>query len=496
MIRLRVFTDKNLLQNYFQSNQVELVFPPNKKKKTNYITLVNYAIFFVFRVLITFFSFNNLKKRSHIVIDHSIKQPCLDLKTLKPKPGNYNLQYLFDKIDDEFIILDDVELPKFNKKGVFKLHSYYFTFSKNRINSEYFLFKGLTSSSIKKKLNDHELKLKNKYLLLENELSDPFDKLLIEVLKSLHPTTKFFLLKYLAYQKFFNKYNFKTISSIDENSPRIKSILDAAKTAGIYTFGIQHGIIHDLQPSYHFTENDKTRNITADRTLVWGNYWENKLYQQSNYPENSLIKTGFIRTDIIPRLKDLKNEKLFNLPDNQKLVVFASQPIKDANQRKLVAYEVFKALKNFDNCSLVLKPHPIEMNDTEYYKEIAMEAGLNDLIINGTIDLYLLISKADIVITSFSTVGLESVLFNKPLIIIDPLKEDVQNYHKNGVAFQASNSEELSNYIKGLMAGTLSHNQDAYNKYLQNQVYKIDGNVANRCIEIVKSFNKPTNEVQ
>jgi len=492
---IKVFSDKTLLENYFQSSQIELVFPLNKKKKTNYFAVLNYAIFFIARVLITFFNFNKLTKKNYIIIDHSIKQPCLNLQTLKPKPGNYNLQYLFDKADSEFIILDDVELPKLNEDKSFKLRSYHFTYNKKRINSEYIIVRGLISTSIRKKLKEYDIILKDKYSLLDKEIKDPFHSLVLEVLKSLHSSTKYFLFKYLTYQKFFGKYNFKTISSIDENSPRIKSILDAAKTTGMKAIGIQHGIIHDLQPSYHFTELDKSRKIPADHTLVWGNYWENKLYQQSNYPENLLIKTGFIRTDIIHRLIELKDKKLFNLPENKKLVIFASQPIKDANLRKKVALEVFKGLKDFNNCRLILKPHPIEMNDTEYYQEIAKEAGLKDLIINETIDLYLLISKADIVITSFSTVGLESVLFNKPLIIIDPLKEDVQNYHKNEVAFQASNNEELSIYIDGLTEGTISLNQEAYNKYLEEQVYKIDGNVANRCIEIIKSFNKPTNEV-
>ena len=266
--------------------------------------------------------------------------------------------------------------------------------------------------------------------------------------------------------------------------------MDGAKANNLYTFGIQHGIIHDLQPNYHFTSNDKKRNVTTNCTLVWGTYWQNKLYTKANYPDNSIKITGFIRTDIIPKLKSLEDKKLFNLSRDEQMIVFASQPIKDVDMRKRVAYEVFSGFKNIDNCRLVVKLHPAEMNDTEYYNKIAKYAGCTNVIITGTIDLYLLISKADIVITSFSTVGLESVFFNKPLITIDPLKQDIQSYHKDKIAFQASNGKELSGYVHGLMNGSLSFNQDVYNEYLKDQVYKIDGNVSNRCIDIIKSYNK------
>ena len=102
-----------------------------------------------------------------------------------------------------------------------------------------------------------------------------------------------------------------------------------------------------------------------------------------------------------------------------------------------------------------------------------------------------MISKAAMVITSFSTVGLESIFFNKPLIIIDPLKQDIQGYHKDKIAIQASNSEELTKSVRGILNGSLTFDKDIYNKYLLNQVYKIDGKVSERCIKIIKSHNKP-----
>lgn len=487
--KVSYFTDSNLLNHFPIPGNVNLILPAKSKKKINFASVFSYAFFFKLRVLLAFLQINKVKRKKHIIIDHTIKQTCLNLHTLKPEKGNYNLQYLFETADENFMVLDDVEVPKFFQDNSFKLHSYYFKIGKNRLNSEYVLLNGFLSKNVRNKVKQQSIELKNKYDVIKSELTDPIDLLIINLIISLHSSTKFYLFKHFTFRKFFQKHPFKTISSIDENSPRIKSILDAGKMNKLSTFGIQHGIIHDLQPNYHFSPEDKIRNISADLTLIWGNYWENKLYNQANYPESSLKITGFIRTDIIPKLKSIEDKKLFDLNKDEQMIVFASQPIKDAEMRKRVAFEVFRGFKDIKNSRLVVKLHPAEMNNVGYYQDIADEAGCKNVIINGTTDLYLMISKADIVITSFSTVGLESVFFNKPLITIDPLKQDIQSYHKDQIAFQASNSTELSNCIKGILDGTLTFNQDVYNNYLSNQVYKIDGNVSKRCIEIIKSTN-------
>ena len=83
------------------------------------------------------------RKVKHIVIDHAIKQTLLNLNTLKPEPGNYNLEYLFEKLDHDFIILDDVDIPKFHKGSDFKLKKWHFFPKGRRLFGEVILLKGL-----------------------------------------------------------------------------------------------------------------------------------------------------------------------------------------------------------------------------------------------------------------------------------------------------------------------------------------------------------------
>ena len=229
--------------------------------------------------------------------------------------------------------------------------------------------------------------------------------------------------------------------------------------------------------------------------MARASFWQKKLYNQGNYPNNSLIKTGFIRTDIIPKLSSTKTSNILNIKDNRKLVVFASQPIADKAMRKQIAFEAFTSLREIKNCILVVKLHPAESNDIAFYKTIAKKAKLDELIFTSEIDLYLLLSRANIILTSFSTVGLESVFFYKPLIIIDPLQQDVQNYYRDGIAFQAKNAKELTSFIHKINNRELSLNQKNYNSYLYDQVTKIDGNVSKRCLEAIKTYSNEQNEV-
>ena len=102
--------------------------------------------------------------------------------------------------------------------------------------------------------------------------------------------------------------------------------------------------------------------------------------------------------------------------------------------------DVFSALKDIPDAHLVIKLHPAEFNDFDYYHDLARKSGCSNYQIVLQVDLYLLISLSDIVITCFSTVGAETVYFNKPLIILDHLKQDIQGYYKGRYCFSGCKS--------------------------------------------------------
>jgi CDP-glycerol glycerophosphotransferase (TagB/SpsB family) len=208
------------------------------------------------------------------------------------------------------------------------------------------------------------------------------------------------------------------------------------------------------------------------------------LIKKGNYPEDSVVSVGQIRTDIIPVL--LQSEKLKKaVPEN--LILFASQPQRDPELRFQAAFDVFQAARELPKSKLIVKLHPREYGDKAYYHAIATKAGCTNYILDATSDLYQLIASCNVLITCFSTVGTETVYFHKPLIILDHLNQDIMGYAAEGVAFQATNSDNLTRILTGILNGSLKIDRAKYDAFIQKYAYRIDGKVAERCIEAITS---------
>jgi len=93
-----------------------------------------------------------------------------------------------------------------------------------------------------------------------------------------------------------------------------------------------------------------------------------------------------------------------------------------------------------------------------------------------------------VLITCFSTVGTETVYFNKPLVILDHLKQDIMGYAAEGVAFHATDAVSLTKILSGITNETLKIDREKYDSFIQNYAYRIDGKVAERCIQAITSF--------
>ncbi|OQX75606.1 MAG: hypothetical protein B6D64_11370 [Bacteroidetes bacterium 4484_276] len=486
------FTDVYALSEHnFKSTGIQIRFSGNTKERINKGAILKYILFFTLRVLFSFSMLNRIKRKEHIVIDHSLRQICLNIDTLKPEKGNSYIQYLLDRLTEEFVILDDVELPKLKGKTKFKIDVDRFCRgkNKNRFFGEYVLFRGLLAGDVRRQTKKHYREVLRHLNEMNDKIEDSFDRMVIRRMLAFSKTNQLFLFKYFSYRKFFAKHNFKTVTTIDENSPRIKSVLDAAKSNRVKTVGIQHGTIHALHPAYVFTGEDRERGIMPDYMLVWGDYWKKLLEEKGNYDPQSLVTTGQVRTDIIPVLLNSK----IGIPEieesDKKIVLYASQFQRDPELRKRAAYDIFNSVKNFPGWLLVIKLHPSELNEFGYYHAIAKETGCTNYQIHYWTDLYLLLSKSDVVTTCFSTVGTETIYFEKPLVIIDHLKQDIQNYHKNGVAFRAADENELKSTLVQILNGKLQINREAYQKFISKYAYKIDGKVSQRIIGFVKNLD-------
>ncbi len=490
--KIYYYTDTKILNTVFPSDKIVYCFPEKRTDSGfNYFQLLKYSLFFIARVIFGFKRIKRIKNKQHLIIDQSKKQQILDIETLKTIKGNYNLSYLFSKIDNQFLIIDDVSFPEKKTGYKFTFETYQFSKKHNRIYGESIIFSSLLNKKYFYETNKIYAFFREKLNNVETSLFSDTEKLIYQVFKKNTITAKLFIFKYVSYKYFFQKQNFSTISTIDENSPLKRCVLDAAKFNNITTIGIQHGAIHYLHPAYRYTKNDQAKRVATDYTLIWGEKWKQILQTTCNYNNSSLVITGQIRTDIIPKLlsSSIPVKELKGL-EHKSIILFASQPQRDRTLRYKTAKDIFNSVKNLNNTHLLIKLHPGEFNDLNYYHQIAKETGTTNYSVIYWIDLYLVLSKSSVVITSFSTVGAETVYFKKPLIIVDYLKQDLQNYYKEGVAFQATSQPEIEKLIIELMDNRITIDNNAYNNFIKRNAYAIDGNVCNRVIGFIKTANQ------
>jgi len=467
--------------------EVEFRFPAVKKNsKINFGNLFSYLTLVKWRFFSYLFSVK--KKPEYLLYLTEKYSAVMDKTTLTPNPGHHILEYLISELDDRFALLTEVLMPKPRGKSDYSFSGKQFQPHWNhhpKIFIEGLLISGLLKRSVRKSAQNAEQIVRGSYpKIRELELST-VQRLTLEVFESLDKSSGFFLYRYFSARNFFDRSGIKAVIAADENSPLTKSILDAAKFCGIKVIGLQHGTMHDLHPAYLYTVNDRKNRVMPDLTLTWGKYWEEFLIKKGNYPEDSVVSVGQIRTDIIPVLLTAEKQKK---DSPSKLIVFASQPQRDPELRYQAAFDVFKAASKLPESRLIVKLHPREFADSEYYSAIAKAAECTNYVLDTTSDLYQLIASCDVLITCFSTVGTETVYFHKPLVILDHLKQDIMGYAAEGVAFHATDAESLTSILSGIFRGILKIDREKYDAFIQKYAYRIDGKVAERCIEAITSF--------
>lgn len=466
--------------------EVEFRFPAgNNDAGYNFADLFSYLFLAKLRVLRCLFT--RKKKPEYMLYFTEKYSTVMDKKTLEPESGHHILEYLISELDDRFALLTEVLMPKPKGKSDYSFSWKYLSPKWNarpKVFSEGLFLSGLLSAKVRRELRDAHHQVKLAYRKVgQMDLSDA-EKMIFGIFQSLDKSTEFFLFRYLAACKYFKSSGLKAVIAPDENSPLTKSILDAAKSCGIRVIGLQHGNMHDLHPAYLYTKKDSANGVMPDLTLAWGEYWEKFLVEKGNYPEESVVSVGQVRTDVVPQLLIAEKQKKAKPVE---IIVFASQPQRDPELRYQAAYDVFKAVKRMQKTKLVVKLHPREFDDEEYYEAIAKDAGCRNYEIDKTSDLYKLIASCDTLITCFSTVGTETVYFYKPLVILDHLNQDIQGYVAEGVAFHATNAFTLESILTGIFRGNLKIDRSKYDAFIQKYAYRIDGKVAQRCIRAITS---------
>lgn len=251
---------------------------------------------------------------------------------------------------------------------------------------------------------------------------------------------------------------------ITTSSPRGElAALLAAESLGIPTIRIEQ-----------FFATRKPLNLEETFFCVINDFVKNKLIQY-DINANKIFVTGQPAFDRLSSgievLLDIK--KKLKIPSSNKLIVWASQK---TNHQKEILLKLDEIVNSNDDISLVVKLHPNESIDS--FENID-----NTRIIFVREYLYELLLAADLVLTEFSTVGLEAILLDKALLTINiSSKPDIVPYAESGAAIGVYNLNDLEPKTKMIL------NNERIQDLLEinRKSYNNDGLAADRIYELVQ----------
>jgi glycosyltransferase involved in cell wall biosynthesis len=221
-------------------------------------------------------------------------------------------------------------------------------------------------------------------------------------------------------------------------------------------------------------------------------------YVKDGIPPEHLFVIGQPRFDLIqkqqfdtPRLR-----RELGVPEDKGIIVLATQAMVEnylwtSKELKKFIEVVIKSMINFPEKQLVIKLHPGD--NIDIHRRILSAIGDDKSIICRDIDTYELLHACDLLITYYSTVALEAMLFDKPVITVNLFgKTDIFPYAQSGAALGVYREAELVPAIRKALYDT-SVREELSRKsreFAYEHIYKPDGRASQRGAELILELVK------
>lgn len=260
---------------------------------------------------------------------------------------------------------------------------------------------------------------------------------------------------------------------ITGNSPRMeRAAMTAARGRGIKVLSL-----NDLLGF------DRKYIFPADRIAVISEMTRENLIEQGNSPENIVVTGSPVFDLIIDEMRTLKREDILEelaLPKDARVFLLATQPQKESTWEMI---EMMAALlEKYPEHYLVVKPHPGD--DNRLYIDYLSKINDPRVVLTG-MPVRKIIFVADLTVTIYSTVGLESMLMGVPLIQLNLM--GIPNpipLYRYGVCFEAKGYDELDARVNEVLNNEQTKESIARNI---NHYFKgiISGGGLNNCLHLV-----------
>jgi len=291
------------------------------------------------------------------------------------------------------------------------------------------------------------------------------------------------------------KNNVKLVVLRNDSKELEKTVIYTCRLFNIPSLAVQHGVL--ALDNGHYI-------VIADKVAVWGQASIEK-YKRFGNDIRKFEITGNPRFDILPDWRPKITRELFfrklGLDVHKKTILFASQQVNKFTSYWTddffiaMAREIINLIKESVNKQLIIKTDPYE--DPGSYKEMIRRGNYNNISIAENMHIYDLLFYSDILLTLDSTVGLEAMLFDKPVVTLNLGKrKDRVLYAEKGAAIGVYKKEDLPLAIEKVLTdqNTIEQLKLGRKTFIEEYAYKIDGKASERITNFIKRIinSKPT----
>jgi len=229
----------------------------------------------------------------------------------------------------------------------------------------------------------------------------------------------------------------------------------AGRLKNVPTLALQHGIIHPYHNGYVYPKNEVFNKVSLqhyvlpDKTAVYGKYTEKVLTEICNYPPENVVVTGSPRYDVLVKAKQVFKKERF-------LAQYGLDPLKKTVLLITQGYHVshdflratVKALKQFSEIQAMIKPHPGDV-EPEWHSKILQKENYHALVLDPESNTFEALFACDLMLTVSSTVAIEAMFLNKPVVIVNLTGEpDPMPYVESGAALGAYREQDVAPAIR------------------------------------------------
>ncbi|MFW9973450.1 MAG: CDP-glycerol glycerophosphotransferase family protein [Candidatus Odinarchaeota archaeon] len=300
----------------------------------------------------------------------------------------------------------------------------------------------------------------------------------------------------------FRKENVKFVVTPEERTLPNRAICAAASFKNIPTLLIQRGLYgnHCL---YRFP-------LLVDKVALEGE-WVKQVLIKMGQDISKLEVTGQPAYDLLKeeytKIDKTAIRSKFNIDTNNIIVLYTSQPLMEglgvdnsfipqdiSSSHKEEIREICLSLYDRKDILLLIKPHPNESDDLHYQVVNEVKAK-NIKVVSRKANIHELISISDILITRHSTTGLEAIVLDKPVIIVDILGDvDSFPYVDYNSALGVYKRENIWPAVKSIFENKQVNDtlKEGRARFIRDFAYQIDGKSSQRIVALINNMMRRT----